>query len=73
MGRPSFCVNAIANDELKLRVERTLSNLTQLRQVAEFLKDPHLARRIKEARYAVNNITAYVKHKYGVNIAGLYE
>ena len=62
-------VNETANEELKLRLERTLINLTQLRLVAEYLKDQHLTRRVKEARYAVNNITAYVKRKYGVKVA----
>ena len=62
-------VNETANDEIKLRIERTLSNLTQLRVVAEYLKDQHLARKIKEARYAVYNITSYVKRKYRVQVA----
>lgn len=65
---PAEPVNDVANNELEARLERLLSNLDILNSVASFLKDPVLARKIKEARFSVNNIVVMVKRKYGVRV-----
>jgi hypothetical protein len=65
---PTKPVDDVANTELEIRLERLLSNLNILNSVASFLKDPVLLRKLKEARFSVNNVIMLVKRKYGVNV-----